>query len=123
VPVIRRERLVALVYLKAAEADMECLSEAQATIAEAVGTTARQGVPPSAVDAYLERAPAEEIERRKLLILLDRYEWNVARVARELRITRTTVYRRLVEFGIPRKRVKKNAGNPRCESRALATPQ
>jgi hypothetical protein len=121
VPVMRRDHAVALLYLKAQEADMDCLSEGLPAIADAVSADSRQGVPSSPVDSYLEHAPTEEIERRKLLILLDRFEWNVARVARELKLTRTTVYRRLVEFGIPRKRVRKSVGNPRRVSHLLTT--
>jgi len=36
----------------------------------------------------------------------------VARVARELQVTRTTVYKRLEAFGIARKRVMKDGRNP-----------
>jgi hypothetical protein len=62
---------------------------------------------PQAWDHYIERTPPEEIERRRLVLLLERHEWNVARVARALGVTRATVYLRLRRHGIPRRRVPK----------------
>jgi hypothetical protein len=106
VPVLRGTRVAALVYLTAPQLDLESIGEVSDLIADAAVRIARQPAV-SAVESYLEETPAKEIERRKLLILLDRYEWNVARVARELQVTRTTVYKRLEVFGIPRKRIAK----------------
>jgi len=121
VPVLRGERAVALLYLKAPAADMESLSEVMGAIADAVG--GHHVAPASAVETYLEHAPSEEIERRRLVILLDRFEWNVARVARELRVTRTTVYKRLVEFRIQRKHVRKSGGSSRVLCPTLVSEQ
>jgi len=39
-------------------------------------------------EAYLERTPVEDMEREKLLLLLNRNEWNIARVARMMGVTR-----------------------------------
>jgi transcriptional regulator of acetoin/glycerol metabolism len=39
--------------------------------------------------------------------LLDRNEWNIARVARLMRVTRRTVYLRLERYGVERKKVRK----------------
>jgi hypothetical protein len=108
IPVARQERVNALLYLEAAQVDLESLSEVTPLIASAVHGGLTQPAMLSPVESYLEQTPSEEIERRKLLILLDRHEWNVARVARELRMTRTTVYKRLADFAIPRKRVPKS---------------
>jgi AraC-like DNA-binding protein len=107
VPILKGERLVAIVFLTAHQLDLGSIAEVAALIGEA---TLRSGQPatPSPVEEFLEKTPAEEIERRKLLILLERYEWNVARVARELQVTRTTIYKRLESFGISRKRVLKD---------------
>jgi hypothetical protein len=107
VPILKGDRLMALVYLTAPQLDLRSLAEVAPLIGEAV---LRAGDAPGAlshVEDYLEKTPAEEIERRKLLILLERHEWNVARVARELRVTRTTIYKRLESYGISRKRVAK----------------
>ncbi len=111
VPIIRGKPLVALVYLGTAHLDLGSIAQVTGLIGDAVIRSARQ-TPSSPVEAYLEQTPAREIERRKLLLLLDRHEWNVARVARELEVTRTTVYKRLESFGITRKHVSKDGRNP-----------
>ena len=59
------------------------------------------------VDAYLARTPPEDVDRQQLLALLHRHEWNIARVARLLAVTRATVYNRLSRYGIRRERVPK----------------
>jgi DNA-binding NtrC family response regulator len=48
------------------------------------------------------------MEREKLLLLLNRNEWNIARVARLMGVTRRTVYLRLQRYNIPRERVPKS---------------
>ena len=48
------------------------------------------------------------MEREKLLLLLNRNEWNIARVARMMGVTRRTVYLRLQRYNIPRERVPKS---------------
>lgn len=50
--------------------------------------------------------PADEIEAKHLLGLLERNEWNVSRVARILGVTRMTLYGRLRRFGLVRRRVR-----------------
>ena len=112
VPVLRGERLVAIVYLAASELDLGSIQEVSGLIGDAVVRSLREPVARSAVEAFLEHTSAREIERRKLVLLLDRHEWNVARVARELQVTRTTVYKRLETFGIERKRVLKGGRSP-----------
>jgi hypothetical protein len=111
-PVLRGDRLIALVYLGAGHVDMDSVAELSPLIGEAVIRAAHSKSPASAtvsIDSYLGHASAQEIERRKLCLLLDRHEWNVARVARELQVTRTTVYKRLASLGIARKRVPKGS--------------
>ena len=44
----------------------------------------------------------ERDEREHLLLLLERNEWNIARVARLLGVSRLTVYRRLGRLGVSR---------------------
>ncbi len=53
-----------------------------------------------------ETSPAEEA-KLQLLGLLERNEWNLAKVARLMGVTRRTVYLRLRSFGIERKHVPK----------------
>ncbi len=115
VPVLQDSILVALLYIDAAEphflnnADRERLSKFARIIAKAVTQTA--GPKPSRAEAwetYLERTPVEDMEREKLLLLLNRNEWNIARVARLMGVTRRTIYLRLQRHNIPRERVPKN---------------
>jgi transcriptional regulator of acetoin/glycerol metabolism len=73
--------------------------------------TQTAGPRPSRAEAwetYLERTPVEDMEREKLLLLLNRNEWNIARVARLMGVTRRTIYLRLQRHNIPRERVPKN---------------
>src|SRR5258708_2151927 len=112
-PVLRRDRLMALVYLEADQVDLQSLSAVSCLLGDAVVRGMRQNISSSAVQTYLEQTPKEASRRRRLVILLDRHEWNVARVARELHLTRTTIYKRLVTFGIPRKHVPKGQGHLR----------
>lgn len=48
-----------------------------------------------------------EVERRRLLAALDRHEWNIARVARLVGVTRRTIYLRLQRYKIDRRRIPK----------------
>ena len=115
VPVLQDSILVALLYIDSAEphflnnADRDRLSKFARIIAKAVTQTA--GARPSRAEAwetYLERTPVEDMEREKLLLLLNRNEWNIARVARLMGVTRRTIYLRLQRHNIPRERVPKN---------------
>jgi len=42
-----------------------------------------------------------------LMLLLSRNEWNIARVARLLGVSRVTVYHRLAKYGLSRKQPQK----------------
>ncbi len=59
------------------------------------------------IDSYLEATPAAVVERRQLMALLNRNEWNLSRVARLLGVTRVTVYSRMRRLGIERVKVSK----------------
>lgn len=122
-PVLRRERLAALVYLEATQADLDSLAEVSGLLAEAVTKGTAQPDRSSTVAAYLQETAAEEIESRRLVLLLDRFEWNIARVARELRKSRDTIYKRLRTFGIVRKRVPKTAGATRAAATTSGVPR
>jgi len=62
---------------------------------------------PRGWERYLERTSVDDMERERLLLLLERNEWNIARVARLMQVTRRTVYLRLARYGVPRERVRK----------------
>ena len=115
VPVLHEEHLLALLYVDSQEPhfcdphDLERLGKFSRIIAKSVTETAapRRGTP-DAWETYLERTPVEDMEREKLLLLLNRNEWNIARVARMMGVTRRTVYLRLQRYNIPRERVPKS---------------
>jgi len=48
-----------------------------------------------------------EMERQRLVAALEHHEWNIARVARLIGVTRRTVYSRLKRYSIDRRRVPK----------------
>ena len=117
VPVLEEEVLLALLYVDSQEPhfcdthDLERLSKFSRIVAKSVNdTTAPRPAGGSADswEAYLERTPVEDMEREKLLLLLNRNEWNIARVARMMGVTRRTVYLRLQRYNIPRERVPKS---------------
>jgi DNA-binding NtrC family response regulator len=91
--------------------DLERLSKFSRIVAKSVNDTAAPrpaGGSSDSWEAYLERTPVEDMEREKLLLLLNRNEWNIARVARMMGVTRRTVYLRLQRYNIPRERVPKS---------------
>ncbi len=115
VPILQDSVLVALLYIDAGEphflnsADRDRLSKFARIIAKAVTQTAApKASRAEAWESYLERTPVEDMEREKLLLLLNRNEWNIARVARLMGVTRRTIYLRLQRHNIPRERVPKN---------------
>ena len=117
VPVLEDETLLALLYVDSQEPhfcdahDLERLSKFSRIVAKSVNDTAanvHSGSPGESWEAYLERTPVEDMEREKLLLLLNRNEWNIARVARMMGVTRRTVYLRLQRYNIPRERVPKS---------------
>jgi transcriptional regulator with GAF, ATPase, and Fis domain len=119
IPVFDEEVLVALLYVDSmdphfcAAHDLERLSKFSRIVAKAVTDTTpttRDGgsrTHSEAWETYLERTPVEDMEREKLLLLLNRNEWNIARVARLMGVTRRTIYLRLQRYNIPRERVPK----------------
>jgi transcriptional regulator with GAF, ATPase, and Fis domain len=116
VPVLEDEALVALLYVDSSEPhfcdahDLERLTKFSRIVAKSVQDSASPrpaGGTADSWEAYLERTPVEDMEREKLLLLLNRNEWNIARVARMMSVTRRTVYLRLQRYNIPRERVPK----------------
>ena len=116
VPVFEGDELVALLYVDSLDPhfctaqDLERMSKFSRILAKAVGDTG--GPEPragrsEAWETYLERTPVEDMEREKLLLLLNRNEWNIARVSRLMGVTRRTIYLRLQRYNIPRERVPK----------------
>ena len=109
-PVRHQRRLVGLFYVDTPESrfagaeDLEGIRQLARVAAVALTSSAQSESPQDAVHSYLERMSEDGVARDQLLVLLERNEWNISRVARSLGITRATVYHRLGRFGIPRQR-------------------
>ena len=54
---------------------------------------------------YLSTTTPEDVARDQLFTLLEQHEWNIAKVARVLGVTRPTIYARMERYGLPRRRV------------------
>ena len=117
VPVLEDEVLLAILYVDSQDPhfcdahDLDRLGKFSRIVAKSVHDSTSQrpgGGTGDSWEAYLERTPVEDMEREKLLLLLNRNEWNIARVARMMGVTRRTVYLRLQRYNIPRERVPKS---------------
>lgn len=75
--------------------------------------------PASASEDPMEALSLEEFQRRRLLRCLDQNEWNLARVARVLGVSRQTVYARLKRHGLPRRRPRRGRNQPSPSSPML----
>jgi len=112
VPLRDSSALIAVLYLeKPQRFEAEELTAPLVALAQAVIASEREGVPAPAddFDGYLASTTIDALERRHLLVALHRNEWNIARVARILGVTRRTIYLRLKRHGIPREHVVKTA--------------
>lgn len=109
-PVLEAEQVAAVLYVQTDGArlrdpkDLNALVQFCRMLAAAI-----QGPPVTlgGVQEFLEHTPSDEVARQQLLTLLERHEWNIARVARALGTTRTTIYKRLERYGAQRLRVPK----------------
>lgn len=117
VPVSTGDELIALVYVDSLDPhfcsahDLERMGKFSRIVAKAVTETGpmrhQAQSRAEAWETYLERTPVEDMEREKLLLLLNRNEWNISRVARLMEVTRRTIYMRLARHKIPREKVPK----------------
>jgi hypothetical protein len=121
-PVFDGDTLVALLYVDSLDprfcepGDVERLSRFSRILARAVGPQAAEDARGKGWEAYLERTPVSDIQRQKLLLLLKRNAWNIARVARLMGVTRRTIYLRLQRYNIPRERIYKTRLRPAAAS-------
>jgi hypothetical protein len=91
VPILSGRDLLALVYQ---DERGRCSEEEIATVCGLIRNRLVEGPTPALLP--------ERDEREHLLLLLERNEWNIARVARLLGVSRLTVYRRLGRLGVSR---------------------
>ncbi len=108
-PVMDVARLTGLLYVEAARtlASRELVALEQFARVAARALSWRREAPgiTAGLAAYVEKTPIDEIARDQLLVLMERHEWNIAKVARVLGVTRPTVYDRLERYGIARRRL------------------
>ena len=126
-PLIEKGSVVALLYLDVATGrgewaalDTGSLSAFGVAIAQAVIAAASASPALSPVQAYLSQTSDEEIARERLLLLLVQNEWNIARVARIMGMTRRTIYHRLQRHNIVREKVRKTELASRRKAMASA---
>ena len=104
-PIRADERLLALLYLEGATAfEPSSVKAFEMTFAKAIEADAT-GLQSDPHDLLLA-SPQQDKER--LIAMLNRNEWNIARVARLMGVTRRTVYLRMERYGITRLRVPKS---------------
>ena len=102
--------ILGLLYVETAGSMPRVPAGHLSTFSGILGRAIRDAITPK--DARPEAASAldlgsESAERANLVVLLERNEWNVSRVARLLGVTRMTIYNRLERLNVPRKRVRK----------------
>lgn len=107
-PILVKEHLVAVLFTERTPvASFEDPRDVQALgqFARLAGRNiARRWAEPG---GYLAATTPDDLARDQLLVLLEQNEWNIARVARILDVTRPTIYARLERFGLPRQKVAK----------------
>jgi hypothetical protein len=109
-PVMAQRQLIGAVYLDAVDPVLCPESERERLLGLVARAVAE--VPPSASgqvwNGLLETLPANALAREQLRSALENNEWNVARVARLMHVTRVTIYRRIERYGLERKRFAKS---------------
>ena len=100
VPASKDGQVLGLIYLRTDAVDQELMSEAARSVCAALGASEQ-------LDRIQARNLPKDAERDYLFQRLELHEWNIARVARELGVTRTTVYARMRRLDIPREKIPK----------------
>jgi transcriptional regulator with GAF, ATPase, and Fis domain len=126
VPAFSGEQLVALLYADSLEPyfctrhDQQRLADLSTLVGKALGAKnelASRDANESWAE-YLEASdPIFNKQRDELLLLLNRTDWNIARVARILGVSRRTLYVRLEKYRIPREHVEKRGTGGRRTGR------
>jgi hypothetical protein len=107
-PLLDRTDLVGAVYVEGAEVESQRIKPFLDVLSRAV----LAATDPEALRAFgadLLGVGVERSKREITLASLRQHEWNISRVARELGLTRRTIYLRLTRWGINRERVPKTA--------------
>jgi DNA-binding phage protein len=100
------QRPVCLLYADMAQPELRLGAEELAAfrkiLLREIGDPVSARDRPEEVRAYLVHTSPEDIERDRLVLLLERHEWNVSRVARLAGMSRDTMYRRLRRYDLGR---------------------
>lgn len=106
-PVLRDRQLVGVLFTERTAStsfsdprELQALSQFARVAARALGGGRGEAA------AYLAATPPSEVARDQLFAILQHNEWNIARVARLLGVTRPTIYARLQRLGLPRRRLR-----------------
>jgi Bacterial regulatory protein, Fis family len=102
-PLMDARALIGLVFVEGA-AGVEASSPDVVALAAALKAARER---PVRLDGELGSLAGADFERRRLVAALERHEWNIARVARLIGVTRRTIYLRLKRYKIDRRRVPK----------------
>jgi hypothetical protein len=102
-PLMDGQELTGLLFI---EGNTSVEKKNPAVIALAAALKAAR-VRPARHHALEENVVGSEAERQRLVAALEHHEWNIARVARLIGVTRRTVYSRLKRYSIDRRRVPK----------------
>jgi hypothetical protein len=109
VPLIRDQRLEGILYLDSNRVDLPAITDATNALLNALKVEASGvGVRLDELETYLVETPAEEIERRQVVLALERSEWTIARAARLLQLSRRGLYKKMERLGIERKKLRKS---------------
>ena len=129
VPAFHGDRVVAYLYVDSQEPyfctrhDQQRLGDLCALVGEALGGGGLDDLKGRSENwaQYLEATdPVFNKERDELLLLLNRTDWNIARVARMLGVSRRTLYVRLEKYRIPREHVEKKGTGGRRTGRGTS---
>jgi DNA-binding NtrC family response regulator len=120
-PILADDHLIGLLYVKTDEVrfgddrDRRALIHFGRIAAMALSAPPALPIPQAALELYLKRTATNDVARQQILVLLERNEWNLARVARLMSVSRNTIYYRIriAKLGIERRRVPKTAGPKR----------
>jgi hypothetical protein len=108
IPVRSEGGLLGIVYLEKLDETL-CPPDDRARLAASIAADMK--TPASGAGtlwaSVLEETSLADMAREQLVTLLERHEWNIARVGRALGVTRQTIYLRMTRYGIERRRFSK----------------
>lgn len=112
VPAMRVGQLVGLIYLELGDAGEAFSAELMRLVADLMADAIGAGTAAQRADGTSTSDPVAEATKANLLFLLEREEGNVARAARVLGVTRSTVYNRLQRHGVKARHIKQAGRRP-----------